>query len=549
MSMALTQLLRKAAQEAPQRAALRQDARMWTFAQLQDGAARLASDLRALGVCDGQRVGMLAPNGIHYAAFMWGTWWAGGVINPVNVRWSAAEVAYSLDDSDTQILLVDDPFVALAEQARSLSQSLRHLVYCGPGEAPATWLRLSWDDDGNSHREHDPWVEGVPPTTPEADTRSDGWAQRLPMADVERSGDQLAMIMYTGGTTGKPKGVMLSHTNLYVATLGSMAMAPRPMYGTALVVAPMFHIAALGTSLRMLRNQSQQVFLQGFDEAAVLEAIAQHRITDMFLVPTMIRRLIEHPDFKQHDTSSMRSITYGAAAIDPTLLERAMAAFPQAQFCQAFGMTELSPTITMLTPEQHLPGPKRNQRLRSAGQPLPIAEVRVVNADEQVCGVGEVGEICARGPMVMMGYWKQPELTAQALRGGWMHTGDLGYFDADGFLTVVDRLKDMVITGGENVYSAEVERVVTQLAQVSQCAIIGVPDPRWGERVHAVIVPREGHTVSLADIDAHCRQHLAAYKCPRSLELRDALPLSAAGKVLKNVLRAPHWQHQASGVA
>lgn len=519
MSMALTQMLHKAAREHPNGLALRQDEVVWTFAQWADRAARLASMLRQLGVHDGQRVGMLGPNGVHYAAFMFGTWWAGGVINPVNVRWSVAEMAYSLDDCDTRILLVDDPFLEVAGELVQASSALQHLVYCGAGEPPAGCLSLDA-----------------------------AWRECAPMADASRSGDALAMVMYTGGTTGRPKGVMLSHANLYVATLGSMAMAPRPMRGTALVVAPMFHIAAMGTSLRMLRNQAQQVFLQGFDESAVLAAIEAQGISDMFLVPTMIRRVIDHPDFARRKTDSIRSITYGAAAIDPTLLERAMACFPHAQFCQAYGMTELSPTITMLTPEQHLPSPMRAQRLKSAGQPLPIAEVSVVNEAHEALGVGEVGEICARGPMVMMGYWNQPEQTAQALRGGWMHTGDAGYFDADGFLYVVDRLKDMVVSGGENVYSAEVEAVVTQLPQVSQCAIIGVPDERWGERVHAVVVPVAGQELSLAELVAHCRAHIAGYKCPRSLELVEALPLSAAGKVLKAVLRAPHWQGHARGV-
>ena len=520
MSMALTQMLRKGAREAAQLPALREGELVWTYGDLHDRAARLAAALHSLGVQAGDRVGMLAPNGLLYGAFMWGTWWAGGVINPINVRWSVAEIAYALDDSDTRVLMVDDPFVETAQALRGTSNALQTLIYCGAGALPEGMLSLH-----------------------------DLWAAHAPIDDHGRSDGDLAMIMYTGGTTGKSKGVMLSHANLYVATLGSIAMAPRPMHGKALMVAPLFHIAALGTSLRMVRQQAQQVFLHGFEEGAVLAAIEAYGITDMFLVPTMIRRVIDHPDFARRDTSSMRSITYGAAAIDPTLLERAMAAFPQVQFSQAYGMTELSPTITMLTPEEHEPSPKRAQRLRSAGRPMYIAEVRVVDEQDQELGVGQVGEICARGPMVMMGYWKLPELTAEALRGGWMHTGDAGYFDEDGFLYVVDRIKDMVVSGGENVYSAEVESVVTQLPQVSQCAIIGVPDERWGERVHAVIVPAAGQSVSLDEIAAHCHQHIAGYKCPRSMELAEALPLSPAGKVLKNVLRAPHWKGQGKGVA
>jgi len=272
-----------------------------------------------------------------------------------------------------------------------------------------------------------------------------------------------------------------------------------------------------------------------------MQAIQSARATEMFLVPTMIKRLIEHPRFREFDLSSLRVMLYGAAPIDVALLEQVMAALPQTAFGQAYGMTELAPTVAVLQPHCHLPGPDRARLLRSAGRAVPIAEIRIVDAEDREVPAGQVGEICARGPMVMKGYWNKPAETEAALRGGWMHTGDGGYMDEQGFLFVVDRMKDMIVSGGENVYSAEVENAIAQLPQVLMSAVIGVPDDKWGERVHAVIVLREDMALTAEQVIAHCRDQIAGFKCPRSVEFRDALPLSAAGKLQKFQLREPFW--------
>jgi acyl-CoA synthetase (AMP-forming)/AMP-acid ligase II len=279
----------------------------------------------------------------------------------------------------------------------------------------------------------------------------------------------------------------------------------------------------------------------------VLEAIHAERGTETFLVPTMLKRLVEHPRLADFDTACLQLVLYGAAPIDEALLAAAQAALPAAGFCQLYGMTELSPVVTALPAWCHAPGQPRD-RLRSVGRPVAIAEVRIVDADDQPVPNGAVGEIVVRGPLVMAGYWAQPEQTAQALRGGWMHTGDGGRMDDDGFIFVVDRLKDMIVSGGENVYSAEVENAITQLPAVSMAGVIGVPDDRWGERVHAMVVLRPGHTLTAEALIAHCRSQIAGYKCPRSVEFRDALPLSAAGKLLKHALRAPFWAGRSRNV-
>jgi acyl-CoA synthetase (AMP-forming)/AMP-acid ligase II len=334
---------------------------------------------------------------------------------------------------------------------------------------------------------------------------------------------------------------MLTHANLYLNALSAVAAVPRPGAKVGLVVAPFFHVAGCGLSLQLIQRLATQVVVPAFDEVQILEAIQTHRVTETFLVPTMIKRLIEHPRFKDFDLSSLGMLLYGAAPIDAVLLAQAMKALPHTAFCQAYGMTELAPTISVLLPDDHLPGALQERRLRSAGKPVPIAEVRIVDASGQELPPNQVGEITARGPMVMAGYWNKPEQTAAALKDGWMHTGDGGYMDEQGYLYVVDRLKDMIISGGENVYTAEVENAIAKLPEVSMSAVIGVPDEVWGERVHAVIVLREGAVLDEAQVMAHCKGLIAGYKCPRSVEFRRELPLSPAGKLQKFVLREPYW--------
>jgi acyl-CoA synthetase (AMP-forming)/AMP-acid ligase II len=309
----------------------------------------------------------------------------------------------------------------------------------------------------------------------------------------------------------------------------------------------MFHVGGAALTLQVMACLGRQVILPSFDQRPMLEAIQNERGTETFIVPTMLKRLIEYPDFGRYELGSLATMLYGAAPIDAVLLARAMQALPRAGFWQIYGMTELSPAVTALRPAAHRPAPGAPDKLRSAGTPMPAVEVRVVDADGKAVAPGTVGEITVRGPTVMAGYWNHPEQTAQALRGGWMHTGDGGYLDADGFLFVVDRIKDMIITGGENVYSAEVENAIASLPQVQACAAIGVPDAHWGERVHAVVVLRQGQPLTLEQIVAHCRESIAGYKCPRSVEFRTELPLSAAGKVMKSELRSS-YREQAPGI-
>jgi acyl-CoA synthetase (AMP-forming)/AMP-acid ligase II len=520
--MYLTQGLHRAVQQQPDQRMTIFGTRERTFGEVAGRVARLAGALRELGTGDGDRVAMLSLNSDRYSEYLLAVPWANAVLNPVNTRWSVAEIAYSLRDCDTRVLLVDDTFAPMLPALREAVPGLATVIHAGDAAEGGDGVR---------------GVHGVHGAGPDdALDYEDLIAGADPIDDARRGGDELAGVFYTGGTTGFPKGVMLSHANLAISWLGSAATGCLGTSGSrTLHTAPMFHLADLAYWGATLLLGGSHVIIGGFDPVSVFSAIAGQRVTDVLLVPTMIQILADHPEVTNYDLTSLRSIVYGASPISQAVLERAMKAFPSAAFTQAYGMTELSPVATILSPAEHERG-----HLRSAGRAAPHAEVRVVDPDGAPVPCGTVGEITCRGGHVMAGYWGKPEETKAAVRDGWMHTGDGGYLDEQGYLYVVDRIKDMIITGGENVYSAEVENAVARHPAVAQCAVIGLPDPDWGERVHAVVVLHPGRTLTLAELREHTKTLIAGYKAPRSVEIADALPISATGKILKRELRQRH---------
>ena len=331
---------------------------------------------------------------------------------------------------------------------------------------------------------------------------------------------------------------MLSHANLGTSTLGTLASGCVVQPGArTLHVAPMYHMADLWNWVSTLVVGGTHVMLPAFDPRSMFDAIATHQVTATLVVPTMIQLMVDHPEIGKYDLSSLRNVLYGASPISQAVLERAMKAFPNAAFTQGYGMTELAPIATLLTPEEH----KHERLLRSAGRAAPHAEVRVADGDGHDLPAGTVGEVVVRGGHVMQGYWNKPAETASAMRDGWMHTGDAGYLDVDGYLYIVDRFKDMIVTGGENVYSVEVENAIASHPAVAQCAVIGIPDERWGESVHAFVVLHPGAAAEVEDIREHTMGLIAGYKAPRSVEVVPALPVSGAGKILKRELREKYW--------
>ncbi|QSB14702.1 long-chain-fatty-acid--CoA ligase [Natronosporangium hydrolyticum] len=507
--MYLTQVLHQALQQDPTRPLTVYGDRTRTVAETVDRVSRLASALRELGVGPDDRVAMLGLNSDYYHDYLLAVPWADAVLNPVNYRWSPAEMCHSLAESGCRVLLVGEHFVDIVPQLRERCPDLATVVFYGDGDCPEGMV------DGRRLV-----------------------AESTPVPDARRGGDALFGIFYTGGTTGLPKGVMLSHQAVLVNALGTMATGEWGSHdGRMLHVAPMFHLADIFIWLTGMINRATHVFLASFTPAGIFDALERERINDVLLVPTMLQVMVDSPELAGRDLSSVRQVTYGTSPMSEALLAQAGAMFPNARFAQAYGMTELAPVATVLTPRDHEDPSLR----RSAGRPAPHSEVRIVDPDDVEVPRGSVGEIVARGVHMMSGYWNRPEETAAALRGGWMHTGDAGYMDDRGYVFVVDRLKDMIISGGENVYSAEVEFALSRHPAVAACAVIGVPDAQWGERVHAVVVPAAGAAPTLAELQQFCRQQIAAYKLPRSLETTDALPVSGAGKVLKRVLRAQHW--------
>jgi long-chain acyl-CoA synthetase len=374
--------------------------------------------------------------------------------------------------------------------------------------------------------------------------------QSGPMPDAMRTGSDLAGILYTGGTTGRSKGVMLSHQNLMANALGALGDGFFARTTTYLYAVPMFHIAGCGPMYPLLLSGGSHVIIQAFTPEGVMAAIQSEHVTDVLLVPTMIQILVDHPALGRYDLSSLKLVLYGGSPISEALLDRAIAAFPNVQFVQGYGMTELSPAATTLHWNEHIGKGRAKGRHQSAGRAALGCEVRIVDAEGKPLAFGEVGEISVRGDNVMMGYRERPEETARAVIDGWMHTGDAGRMDEDGFVYIVDRLKDMIISGGENVYSIEVENALAQHPAVAQCAVIGIPSERWGEQVHAVVAKKNGANVSADDLIAFCKTLIAGYKCPRSVDISETmLPLSGAGKILKRELRRPFWEGRERGVS
>jgi long-chain acyl-CoA synthetase len=488
--------------------------RRLTYAELAARVARLGSGLAGLGVAEGDSVGMLALNSLEHLEGWLAIPTHGRVINDLNIRLAPAELRYMLDESHTTVLITDAAHVDVARELRETSTSLQTLVYAGPGECPADC------------RAYETLLGGPPAEPPEI------------------ASDWLAAISYTGETTGPPKGVMLSHGNL-IANAKHILIGLSPTKEDRwLHASPMFHVADSSQTFAMSWIGATHVMLGRFDPASAVDAIQAHGVTMTIVVPTMLRALLDEIAEHPSDLRSLRTVMYGASPIAPDVQERAVRELP-GELVQGYGATETAPALCLLGGEDHRRGvageePFRS-RLTSAGCPIPGVQVEIRDPAGREVALGEVGEITARGPNIMLGYFNKPDATAQALVDGWYRTGDAGWMDVDGYVTIVDRLKDMIITGGENVYSAEVERALVGHREVVEAAVFGVPDERWGERVTAVVVTRA--TIDPDELVAHCRHLIAGYKIPRTIAIQaDPLPKSGAGKTLKREVKRRYQQ-------
>lgn len=358
---------------------------------------------------------------------------------------------------------------------------------------------------------------------------------------VEVGGDDIAYLLFTSGTTGLPRAAMLSHLGQWLDATTFVMEASLTSDDRFLFVSPLYHVAARAMTLAHLMVGATIVMHEAFDAEKVLQDIEKHRITTFTAVPTMIIWLLNHPSIKERDLSSLRLLWYAASPMPVPVLEQAIATFGPI-LVQGYGLTESGPSVTVLPASDHRLDGDKTHRLASCGRPVVGVEIRIVGPDGQDLPPGEIGEVVVRSPYLMKGYWNEPELTAQTLRDGWLHTGDMGRLDEDGYLYLVDRKKDMIISGGENIYPREVEEVLYSHPGVREAAVIGVPDPVWGEAVKAFVVVEEGAQVTEDELIAYCAERLARYKRPKSIEFCQELPKNPSGKILKNVLREPYWR-------
>lgn len=491
----LPQMIRRQAARQPEAAALWWAGEAISYGWLQQRIERLAARLAAAGSA-GDRVAVLAWNCPAFVELIYAVPASGRVLVPLNVRLAASEWCYQLRSAGVRTLFAGADLLASIRAHPECPSGLEMIALDGHYE--------SWLDAGP--------VAALPATQP----------------------DDPVWILYTSGSTGRPKGAVLTHRS-FLASLDSAAIGRPVLPGDRFFYPfPLFHVAAHNVLLQH-RHGAAVVLAPRFDAGDTLRACRELGVTTMSLAPTMIGMLLDHPDFVPDDLAGVRTIGYGASAMPENLLRRLLAQTPVG-LCQSYGMTELSGSISFLTPQDHRRAADTDpELLRSVGQPLPGVEVRLQNAHGETCAVDEPGEVLVRAAQCMAAYWRDPQATEKALAGGWLHTGDIGRLDAAGYLYLVDRKKDMIISGGENVTSREVEETLRRHAAVRDCAVIGLPDPRWGEVVAAVV--QLAGEVADDELASHCRRSLAAYKTPRRWLRVEALPLNAAGKVDKPGLR------------
>lgn len=507
-------IVRAYGRDRPDKTAIVFEGERLSYAELDRRSSRVANTLIAAGLKPGGRVAHLGKNTLAYFELLFGVAKAGGVMVGINWRLAPPEVRFILEDADAHILFADEALFSVADEALKGRGGIEQAIALDGDHAG--WLAFAdWRDAAD---DADPRVAVDP-------------------------GD-VVFQMYTSGTTGHPKGAEITHFAA-VAPRGRDHMIAEGEgwhrwtgEEVQLVQAPVFHLTGNVWALIGLAAGAALVVHQEFDIARILADIEGEGITHAIFVPAMMLAILQHPRAAETDYSRLKTIYYGASPIPLDLLRKAVAVFG-ADFIQLYGMTEIGGSATWLPPGAHDPAGE-NPRMRSAGKPFPWAEIKIVGPQGEALPPGAVGEVAIRIDTLMRGYWKRPEATEQSIREGWFFTGDAGYLDSDGFVYIHDRVKDMIISGGENIYPAEVESALFGHPAVKDVAVIGVPSEKWGEEVKAVVVAKPGAEVGEADLIAYARERIAGYKCPKSVDFVEALPRNATGKLLKRELRKPY---------
>jgi long-chain acyl-CoA synthetase len=509
---AIADIIRTHGADRPDVVALELDGRSLTFGDLDARSSQVAQALRAAGVAAGDRVAFIDKNSAEWFEVSFGLAKLGAVNVSVNWRLAPAEMSQIIDDAQAQVVIVGPEFVGHIEKIEPDLGRVHTIVAIGGHDR---WVGYA------------DWVDGHPADDP----------------GVPPSGDDIAFQLYTSGTTGLPKGVMLTNDNFFQGVTGISSQWRFTPDSVNLAMMPMFHIAGAGWAMVGLYHGCTTVVLRDIDPARILEVIPEHRITNAFMVPAVIQFVLMTPGVESTDFSSLRTLVYGASPITDKVLVQGIDTFG-CEFIQVYGLTETTGAITQLDGAEHDPE-GRPHLLRSCGRPYPWVEMRAVDGEGNDVPAGQVGELWTRSHQNMAGYWNNPAATSEAITpDGWFRTGDAGFLDEEGFVFLHDRVKDMIVSGGENVYPAEVENVLAKHPAVADVAVIGVPDEKWGEAVKAIVVPADS-AVDPADIEAtliaFARESLAGYKLPKSVDIAEALPRNPSGKILKRELREPYW--------
>ncbi len=509
--------------------------RTYTWDKLNAAANSLAHALQEMGVKKGDRVALILYNSDAMMISYYGIVKI-GVVCPINYMINKKEMAFILNNSGAKILIISNNLLYNIDFFKEECSKLEKIIV--------------YDQDGT----------GVPADYLNFDDLAQNFPKDEPIPSEPISDRDMAYLMYTGGTTGLPKGVMLSHYNLLINSLSAGALYTTKIAAEdnfSICALPLFHAAANIGVIQAALIGFAIVILDGFVISEFLEKMVKYKCVAFGLVPTMLNLLISSPEIEEYRDylPNIRNIVYGASPIAPAVLRKVLETFPNADIFQFFGQTEYSPTIAVLEPLDHEKAlkPGNEYLLAAAGRSLIGTDVRIVDLDGKELPFGEVGEIIAKGDGTMIGYWDQPEKTAEIIKDGWLYTGDMGYMDEDGYLYIVDRRKDMIVSGGENIYTKEVEDALYTHPAVLECSVIGIPDERWGEAVHAIVVLRRGYkkgeNITEEELISYVKDQIARFKAPKSIEFKRTLPKSAQGKILKKDLRKKYWEGKERHVA
>lgn len=513
--MNTTEFLSIATAICPDRAAVIFEGRKYSFVEINERVNRLANALLNLGVQKGDRIAILQVNCPQYLETYYATAKMGAIFAPLNFRAKQEELSYMLANAEANTIFTGDRYIDLVKAMLPELPLIKNVIFIDSKQNGM----LYYDDL---------LVSGSPDEV-----------------ITEIDDNDVSILMYTAGTTGRPKGVPLTHNSFSAYVMENVEPADPDVAEVNLLTVPLYHVAGVQAMLAAIYGGRTLAMMRQFEVKEWMETVQREKATRAMLVPTMLKRVIDDPDFAKYDLSSLRVITYGAAPMPFEVIKKAIEVMPDVRFINAFGQTETASTITTLGPEDHIltgteeEKEKKLKRLASSiGRPLPDVEMKVIDEDGRELPLGEIGEIVARGPRVMSGYWKDAEKTAQALTpDGWLRTSDMGYRDEEGYFYLAGRADDMIIRGGENISPEEVENVLYSHPKVEEAAVIGVPDPEWGQEPRAIVVLKKGESATAEEIMEFCRGRLSGFKRPRSVIFVDSLPRNPMGKILKRVLR------------